>query len=416
MSRHRGPERTRRAAPGAGGGGRGLRVGVVAEQLFGPVPGGIGRYVEALVRHLDAEAGARGGAVRWLVARHPPERIAEAGLPPERTEALAWPGRLATRAWVELRRPRLPARLAAGFDLVHATSAAIPPARGRPLVATVHDVAFRHFPEAYPASGRRFHERATRIAVEEAARVLVPSSATARDLADLYGLEPQRVTVTPLGADPPGPPDLEPARRLLQRLGVRGPFLLAVGTLEPRKNLARLVAAFAEVAAELPKHHLVVVGPSGWGNALAGVVPPRMDGGSPAVEGVALSGVTGGVPPRVVLAGSVSNAVLQGLYAAADGLAYPSLYEGFGLPVLEAMARGLPVLTSDRSSLPEVAGAAALLVDPADVPAIAKGLVELVSNRALRERLATDGPRRAAAFTWQATAAATWAAYEEALR
>jgi glycosyltransferase involved in cell wall biosynthesis len=407
-----GPPGARNPGAGASGhdrpGARAPRVGVVAEQLFGAVPGGIGRYVRALARHLEAEGEARGGAVRWLVARHPAERIAAAGLPPERTRALAWPGRLATRAWVELRRPRLPARLAGELDLLHATSAAIPPARGLPLVATVHDIAFRHFPEAYPASGRRFHERATRIAVAEAARVLVPSAATARDLADLYGLEPERVTVTPLGVDPPPAPDPEPVRRLLERLGVRGPFLLAVGTLEPRKNLGRLVAAFAEAAAELPEHHLVVVGPSGWGKALAaGAVPPRIDGVPPRV--------TGTTPPRVVLTGRVEDAVLQGLYSLADGLAYPSLYEGFGLPVLEAMARGLPVLTSDRSSLPEVAGGAALLVDPADVPAIAKGLVELVSDRALRQRLAADGPRRAAAFTWRATAAATWAAYEEVL-
>jgi glycosyltransferase involved in cell wall biosynthesis len=268
-------------------------------------------------------------------------------------------------------------------------------------------VAFRHFPDAYPASGRRFHERATRIAIAEAARVLVPSAATARDLAELYGVEQERVIVTPLGADPPTDPDPEPARRLLERLGVRGPFLLAVGTLEPRKNLPRLVAAFAEAAADLPEHHLVVVGPTGWGRSLAEALPPQ--GSFPRSGG-------GSAPSGVVLAGAVEDGVLQGLYAAADGLAYPSLYEGFGLPVLEAMARGLPVLTSDRSSLPEVAGGAALLVDPTDVPAIAKGLIDLVSNHPLREGLAAGGRRRAAAFTWHATAAATWAAYQEALR
>jgi glycosyltransferase involved in cell wall biosynthesis len=371
----------------------GPRAGVVAEQLLGPVPGGIGRYVSGLVEHLGELAGERDGSVRWLVARHPAERIAGAGLPPERTVALALPGRLATRAWVQFRRPRLPARLLRELDLVHATSAAVPPARGRPLVATVHDVAFRLFPEAYPARGRDFHERATRIAVAEAARVLVPSAATARDLADLYGLESARVTVTPLGADPPVPAEPAAARAVLDRLGVRGPFLLAVGTLEPRKNLARLVAAFAEAAGELPAHHLVVVGPAGWGAALDGAAPPR-----------------------VALAGRVPDEALAGLYQAADGLAYPSLYEGFGLPVLEAMARGLPVLTSDRSSLPEVTGGAALLVDPTDVPAIAKGLVELVADSGLRRRLAADGPRRAAGFTWRATAEATWSAYQEALR
>jgi len=376
----------------------GPSVGVVAEQLFAPVPGGIGRYVRALARHLEPAA-AGTGTVRWVVARHGSEQVAAAGLPPARTRTLVWPGRLATRAWVELRRPRLPAALLGELDLVHATSAAVPPVRGRPLVATVHDVAFHHFPEAYPASGRRFHERATSIAVREAARVLVPSPATARDLADLYGLEPARVTVTPLGMEPPPDPlDRAPARRLLDRLGVPGPFLLAVGTLEPRKNLARLLAAFAEAAAELPEHHLVVVGPAGWGKAL------------PA------GGRSSGPPARVVLAGPVDDATLRGLYGAADGLAYPSLYEGFGLPVLEAMGHGTPVLTSDRSSLPELAGDAALLVDPVDVSAIAKGLVELVSDRELRERLRAAGPRRAAAFTWPVTAAATWAAYGAVLR
>jgi glycosyltransferase involved in cell wall biosynthesis len=174
---------------------------------------------------------------------------------------------------------------------------------------------------------------------------------------------------------------------------VRGPFLLAVGTLEPRKNLRRLLGAFADAAEELADHHLVVAGPVGWGPALR----PTYD------------------PVRVKLAGPVDDATLHGLYAAADGLAYPSLYEGFGLPVLEAMAHGTPVLTSDRSSLPEVAGEAALLVDPTDQAAIAAGLLRLVGDQALRARLAAAGPRRAARFTWPATAAATWAAYLEAL-
>ena len=368
------------------------RAGVVAEQLFGPVPGGIGRYVGALARHLPAVAGDGGGSVRWITARHPAARLAGAGLDPAATTALALPGRLATRSWVRLRRPRLPGRLLAALDLVHATSAAVPPAPGRALVATVHDLGFHHHPETYPPAGRRFHERATRIVVAEAARVLVPSRATARDLAEVYGLEPDRVALTPLGVELP-PRDPAPARRLLAELGVRGPFLLAVGTLEPRKNLRRLLGAFADSAEELPDHHLVVAGPVGWGPALR----PTHD------------------LVRVKLAGPVDDATLHGLYAAADGLAYPSLYEGFGLPVLEAMAHGTPVLTSERSSLPEVAGEAALLVDPTDQAAIAAGLLRLVGDQALRARLAAAGPRRAARFTWPATAAATWAAYLEAL-
>jgi glycosyltransferase involved in cell wall biosynthesis len=371
----------------------GPRVGVVAEQLLRPVPGGIGRYVRALTDHLPAVAAADRGAVTWIVGRHPAGRLATAGLVPAVTSRLAWPGRAATRTWVTLRRPRLPAGVLAELDVVHATSAAVPPTGGRPLVATVHDLAFRHYPDAYPAAGRRYHDRSARIVAAEAARVIAVSQATADDLTELYGVEPERISVVPLGVQPPGVVDEPAAARLLADLGVRGPFLLAVGTLEPRKNLPRLLAAFGEVTDELPDHFLVVAGPVGWGPALR----PTWDS------------------VRVKLAGPVDDAVLQALYRSADGLAYPSLYEGFGLPVLEAMANGLPVLTSDRSSLPEVAGDAAVLVDPLDRGALAKGLVRLVSDSALRRRLADAGPRRAARFTWPATAAGTWAAYRKVL-
>jgi glycosyltransferase involved in cell wall biosynthesis len=382
---------------------------VVAEQLLRPVPGGVGRYVRALATHLPVEAAVDRGAVEFLVARHPPDRLAAAGLPPASgrspagrhpasgglpaasTRRLAWPGRLVTRTWVTLRRPGLPDGLLGELDLVHATSAAVPPTGRRPLVATVHDLAFRHYPEAYPESGRRYHERSARIVADEAARVLVPSEATARDLAELYGVDRGRVTITPLGVEVPAEPDHAGAERLLRDLGVRGPFLLAVGTLEPRKNLPRLLDAFGEVAGELPGHWLVVVGPVGWG--------PRL---RPTWDSV-----------RVKLAGPVGDALLHALYQAADGLAYPSLYEGFGLPVLEAMANGIPVLTSDRSSLPEVAGDAALLVDPMDRAAIGAGLVRLAGDPALRRDLVEAGRRRAAGFTWRATAAATWATYRE---
>jgi glycosyltransferase involved in cell wall biosynthesis len=390
-------ERDPAQAAGPAPGGRpepleGPRVGVVGEQLLRPVPGGVGRYVRALVAHLPGEAAADRGAVEFLVGRHPPGRLLAAGLPAS-TRRLAWPGRLVTRTWVTLRRPRLPGRLLDTLDLVHATSAAVPPTGGRPLVATVHDLAFRHHPDAYPAAGRRYHERSARIVADEAARILVPSEATARDLAGLYGVDRGRVTVTPLGVEPPAEPDRAGAARLLRDLGVRGPFLLAVGTLEPRKNLPRLLDAFGQTAGALPDHWLVVAGPVGWGPRLR--QPPDM--------------------ARVRLAGPVGDSVLHALYQAADGLAYPSLYEGFGLPVLEAMAHGVPVLTSDRSSLPEVAGDAALLVDPEDREAIAAGLLRLAGDTALRERLAAAGRRRAAGFTWRATAAATWAAYREVL-
>jgi glycosyltransferase involved in cell wall biosynthesis len=375
-----------REAAGAGGAGS-VWVGVTAEQALAPVPGGIGRYVTELAWQLPPLAERRGGGVVLLTGRHRAGQLDAAGLDPARTKRLRLPGRVLNRTWVDARLPRLPGRLLAALDVVHATSLAVPPAGRRPLVVTVHDLAFRHHPEAYPRAGRAWHERALRRALAEAAMLLVPSRATAGDLAELYGVERQRIAIVPLGVSLV-PPDRPAAVRLLARLEVPGPFVLAVGTLEPRKNLRRLVAAFNVVSGALPAHHLVLVGPSGWGRVL------------------------GELPAGVRLAGRVPDPVLHGLYSLADAVAYPSLYEGFGLPVLEAMAHGVPVLTGDRSSLPELVGDAALLVDPSRTEAIAAGLERVVADEELRARLRAAGPARAARFTWAETARETWAVYE----
>ena len=289
---------------------------MVAEQLLRPVPGGVGRYVRALASHLPVEAAVDRGAVEFLVARHPPERLAAVGLPAA-TRRLAWPGRLVTRTWVTVRRPALPGELLDRLDLVHATSAAVPPTGAgrwsRPSTTWPSATSRRPIrrPGAATTSGRPGSWPTRRPGCWS-------SEATARDLAELYGVDRGRVTITPLGVEVPAEPDRAGAERLLRDLGVRGRFLLAVGTLEPRKNLPRLLDAFGEVAGELPGHWLVVVGPVGWG--------PRL---RPTWDSV-----------RVKLAGPVGDALLHALYQAADGLAYPSLYEGFGLPVLEAMANG----------------------------------------------------------------------------
>ena len=257
--------------PGLGG----PLVGVVAEQLLRPVPGGVGRYVQALARHLPVEA-AVDRAGRWSSSSPATRtRLAAAGPPVAATRRL---GRLVTRTWVTMRRPGLPAESCSTASTWSTRPAPpCPDGARRPLVATVHDLAFRHFPEAYPPAGRRYHERSARIVADEAARVLVPSEATARDLAELYGVDRGRVTITPLGVEVPAEPDRAGAERLLRDLGVRGRFLLAVGTLEPRKNLPRLLDAFGEVTDELPGHWLVVVGPVGWGR---GCGPPGTRSGS----------------------------------------------------------------------------------------------------------------------------------------
>jgi glycosyltransferase involved in cell wall biosynthesis len=251
-------------------------------------------------------------------------------------------------------------------------------------------------PEWHEASKVRYFGWAMRRAVAAARRVLCVSATTARDLRELLGVPPERIDVTPLGTDlrPAPPAAVDVVRR---RLGLDGPYLLGLGTVEPRKDLPTLVRAFAGVAAELP-HRLVLAGLGGWGaGALAAEV------------------AAGGVADRILLPGYVPEADKAALLTGADVFAYPSRYEGFGLPVLEAMACGTPVVTTTGGSLPEVAGDAALLVEPGDPDALAAALAKLAGDPSARQAAAARGLARAAAFTWARCAAETVAAYRLAL-
>ena len=306
---------------------------MVAEQLLRPVPGGVGRYVRALASHLPVEAAVDRGAVEFLVARHPPDRLSAVGLPAA-TCRLAWPGRLVTRTWVTLRRPAL---ASCSTSSTWSTRPA-PPCPRRDAGRWSRPSTTSPGTDAYPAAGRRY-ERSARIVADEAARVLVlrghrprPGRAVRR--------RPGRVTITPLGVEVP-----------LSRTGP-GP--------------SGSCATWASASFLLRRHP----GAAQESAPAAGRLRP---GGRRAARPLAGGGGPGRLKPRlrptwdsvrVKLAGQVGDALLHALYQAADGLAYPSLYEGFGLPVLEAMANGIPVLTSDRSSLPEALGGAALLVDP----------------------------------------------------
>jgi glycosyltransferase involved in cell wall biosynthesis len=268
----------------------------------------------------------------------------------------------------------------AGFggeaDVVHATSLAVPPRRRAPVTAMVHDLAWRRVPDAYPSRGRRWHEAALGRAVARASVLMAPSSTTADDLV-AAGADAGRVEVVEEGADHLPPPDHPSADALLHELGVEGPYLLTVSTLEPRKNLARLVAAYGQAWARLPEPWpLVVVGPAGWGPE----APLAADG--------------------VVPAGSVGAATLAALYAGARVVAYVPLVEGFGLPPVEAMAVGVPVVASPLPST----GGAALEVDPLDTSAIADALVRAAADEGTRSALVEAGTHRAAALTWEAAA------------
>jgi glycosyltransferase involved in cell wall biosynthesis len=358
---------------------------------------GIGRYVRRLAAALAAQHPHVD--LRLFVAG-----AGRSALPPAPGGAVYRPSRLSERTharlWHRLRLP-LPVELWIGpLDLFHAADFALPPTLpAARTVLTVPDLAFERYPgETMPGMLDYLRSVVPR-SVRRADRVIAISEATRDDLITLYGTPPDKVIAVPLGVDARFGPDRDAGQEsaLRARLAIPpGPFVLTVGTMQPRKNHRRLVEAMARLRADVP---LVIAGGSGWG----------YDDVRREVERL-------GMAERVIFAGFVDDADLPTLYRAAAVFAYPALYEGFGLPVLEAMACGTPVVTSRVSSLPEVAGEdAALLVDPLDVDAIAGVLDRLLGDGGLRARCRERGIERAATFTWERTARETWAVYESLL-
>jgi glycosyltransferase involved in cell wall biosynthesis len=366
------------------------KVLIAAEQLRRRVPGGIGIYARGLLSGLAG--GARDGQDIdvTLLASRPPGRLfsVDATDPltgfgrPVVTSSLAGP--LLTRAW-----DHGLSRAPAGYDVVHSVSLAAPPlrrgSRGA-LVVTVHDMAWRRQPDATTRRGRRWHEAALHRAAARASAFVVPSRLVAADLAGL-GVEPGCVTVVPGGTDHLAAPDVAATAALLRRVGISGEFLLTVGTLEPRKNVDRLVRAFERVRGSLPgPWPLVIVGPEGWGHE-----PTRRP-------------ETGGI----VFTGAVSDPVLAGLYQQARAFAYVPLTEGYGLPPLEAMRMGTPCVVANEVPSVHDLGATgdppARIVDPLDLDDIAAGLDAVLTDDAVRADLAARGADFALGRTWQAAA------------
>lgn len=269
-----------------------------------------------------------------------------------------------------------------------------------PLVVTVHDLSFRIFPEFFSPRDRAVLGTLVPRTLKRAAAVLVPSESALRDILRFYPMPAERITVTPEAAAAhfrPQPAD--EVSRVKTQYGLAARYVLAVGNLQPRKNLERLLSAFANLASRVDDVQLVVVGQKAWrGDGLERLVM-RM-----------------GLAARVRLTGYVPASDLAAIYSGAAVFCYPSLYEGFGLPVLEAMACGAPVVTSDSSSLPEVAGDAAILVDPTSVGKLSLALESLLSSEVNREALRRRGLARAAKFSWRRTAALTAGVYDAVLR
>ena len=359
-----------------------IRVAYLLEQCWHPVPGGTAVAAVGLAQALTDRPDIE---LVGLAARHrtpPPGHLQ----PPVPVVHSALPRTALYEAWHRLGRPAVD-RLAGRPDLVHASGGAVPVTAG-PLVATIHDLSWRHRPDWATRRGRRLAESWLNDA-RRADWVVCPSEATRRDLA-AAGFDEDRLTVIPLGVEPfEVDPDLPAALRAAR--GIDGPFVLWVGTLEPRKNLP----ALAQAMQRIPGVPLVVVGPTGW----------RVDP----------EAILGPLGDRGHLVGPVDEADKQAWYAAADVFCYPSLLEGFGLPVAEAMARGTPVVTASGTATEEVAAGAALVVDPTDPVALADAIASVLADQDLSARLAEAGRRRAAELTWPAAARATADVYREVL-
>ena len=336
---------------------------------------GVGRYTRELGRALESQSVE---VKRFAVALR--------GSDVAGVKRLRIPARAAQISWRTWGRPAIRS-LVGKVDVVHATNFVLPALDGERGVVTVHDLSYLDV-RVYPG-GERLRELVP-WSLERAAAAIVPSEMIRGELLEAYPFSADRVYVTPEGVSPEFFGATPLADGALARLGIRPPFVLAVGSLAPRKNLASLVQAWRIAGAELEDWTLVLAGPKGWGPDL-----PET--------------------PGVLPIGWIGDETLPGLLAAAEVFCYPSLYEGFGLPPLEAMAAGTATLAGRYSVAPEVLGDAALLVDPLDVEAMADGLVRIGTDGALRRRLSVAGRARAVGYTWARTARLTRDAYKGAL-
>jgi glycosyltransferase involved in cell wall biosynthesis len=319
-----------------------------------------------------------------LYTPHPPQHSDWPAMAGVETRVIAWP-----RLWTHMRlamelRQDPPAAL---FVPAHVLPVYCPV----PAIVTVHDLGYLHYPEAHPAFDRRYLHWTTHRHCRVAQHILADSQATKQDLIEHYHADPNRISVVHLGRDETLAPVKDTARiaAVKQKCGINGDYMLYLGTLHPRKNLNRLIEAFHAVCTSTGNKtlKLVIAGKKGW---LFDEIFSR-------VEQLQLT-------ERVIFPGYVDDTDKAALLSGATAYVFPSLYEGFGLPVLEAMACGTPVLTSNSSSLPEVAGEAALLVNPHSVEEIATGLHQLIADAPLRRKFAAQGYLHLENFSWQKAA------------
>ncbi|RAX41985.1 glycosyltransferase family 4 protein [Rhizobium tropici] len=367
-----------------------MRIGVDARNLV-PEMSGLGRYVSEMVRHLAA------GEHRIYLYLPEPPKVAIPDHPNVVVRFAKAHGGLARTIWAQTVLPMSVRR--DEIDLFWGPAHRLPQLLDRRIarVVTIHDLAWRH-----AAATMRFRSRLAdryfmRPAVQLADRVIADSRATAEQLAAEYPGIGRKVRVVYPGLTPLDVGST--VRNALEAFNIDRPFVLFVGTLEPRKNLTNLLKAYALLDQALRNNLLLVVaGGQGW---KLGSLKEQIS---------AL-----GVSSSVRLTGYVSDEQLASLYANAKFLAMPSFYEGFGFPIIEANSKGIPVLTSNRSAMPEVAGNAALLVNPANANEISNAMTRLATDTKLQANLASAGPINAARFQWDKSASALLEIFQEAI-
>lgn len=348
-------------------------------------------YVRRLAEHLLQVPEL---SIHLIAGRPVPQSPAEwwkAGWWRSQGNSTGVPLKLLYAAWNYLGVPKVRASL----DLIHATGLVIPPVDSARLVATVHDLAVETMPEVVPSGWRRIYARGLKLALSRAAAICVVSEAVKAQLAELHSVEDERMVVTPEAANVT--PNDYRDRGALERMGIGPHFVLTVGTLEPRKNHKVLIEAFAEAGPDLQSMQLVIAGASGWASSATLHTIERLR-----------------LQSRVILTGAVSSSALAALYASATIFALPSVYEGFGIPLVEAMGFGLPCIASGDPALKEAGGGAVTFLDAADTGAWAGELARLAGDEDSRKQMASAALSRAATFSWEKTAVKTLEAYRRA--
>jgi glycosyltransferase involved in cell wall biosynthesis len=386
-----------------------IRVALNIEQLMQRPSGGIGRYAAELARLLPGpvrtEGPDDGVILETFVARHRRADVEAClrtfGLGDIAPVRLPLPRVALYEAWntFGVGGPGAFSRRLRTVDVVHAPSLAVPPKGNAALVVTVHDAAPLLFPETYTRFGRRFHEHGLAAAARRADVVIAPSHAAADELATRAALPHERIRVVPHGVlQGIAAEATVQAARAAVGIGA-DPYILWVGTLEPRKNVGVLLEGFRRlVERDDPPHRLLLVASPGW-----------------LQTGAEVRAAAAALGDRVRITERVGDEQLVALYRGADLFAFPSIHEGFGLPVLEAMSQATAVVCADIAALREVGGDAVRYADPADPQAWALALAALLADDADRRRLGDDAQARAARFGWDECAARTVAVYREIL-